>query len=171
MFTKMLRLGEGRRLKDLEKQAGEVEALESNYTPDSMTDAELRGQTDVFRERLADGENLDDLAYEAFAVVREAARRVLGQFPYPVQILGGFVLHDGDIAEMRTGEGKTLTATMPVYLNALAGSKCGTAPTAAACSSTLRGTARSPMTTGLPRRTMPAFSRPISSRVSPSHSR
>ncbi|CAN5913125.1 preprotein translocase subunit SecA [soil metagenome] len=121
MFTKMLRMGEGRRLKDLWRQAREVEALESSYTSDVMTDAQLRGQTEKFRERLAAGEDLDDIAYEAFAVVREAARRVLGQFPYPVQILGGFVLHDGDIAEMRTGEGKTLTATMPVYLNGLGG--------------------------------------------------
>jgi len=121
MFNKLLRVGEGRRLKDLWKQAGEVEALEERYVPEAMSDAELRAQTDVFRSRLAEGEDLDDIAYEAFAVVREAARRVLGQFPYPVQILGGFVLHDGDIAEMRTGEGKTLTSTMPVYLNALAG--------------------------------------------------
>jgi preprotein translocase subunit SecA len=122
MFNKLLRMGEGRRLKDLWSQVHEVEALEGRYAPDAMSDAELRAQTDAFRARLADGEELDDIAYEAFAVVREAARRVLGQFPYPVQVLGGFVLHDGDIAEMRTGEGKTLTATMPVYLNALAGS-------------------------------------------------
>jgi preprotein translocase subunit SecA len=121
MFNKLLRMGEGRRLKDLWKQVGEVEALEERYLPEVMPDAELRAQTDAFRARLADGEDLDDIAYEAFAVVREAARRVLGQFPFPVQILGGFVLHDGDIAEMRTGEGKTLTSTMPVYLNALAG--------------------------------------------------
>jgi preprotein translocase subunit SecA len=121
MFNKLLRMGEGRRLKDLWKQAHEVEALEDRYVPDAMSDAELRGQTEAFRARLADGEDLDDIAYEAFAVVREAARRVLGQFPYPVQVLGGLVLHDGDIAEMRTGEGKTLTSTMPVYLNALGG--------------------------------------------------
>jgi len=121
MFNKLLRMGEGRRLKDLWKQVGEVEALEERYLPEVMPDAELRAQTDAFRARLADGEDLDDIAYEAFAVVREAARRVLGQFPFPVQILGGFVLHDGDIAEMRTGEGKTLTSTMPVYLNALVG--------------------------------------------------
>ncbi len=121
MFQKLLRIGEGRRLKDLWGHAREVEALEPHYTEDKMTAAELRGQTAVLRRRLADGEDLDGIAFEAFAVVREAARRVLGQFPYPVQVLGGFVLHDGDIAEMRTGEGKTLTATMPVYLNALAG--------------------------------------------------
>ncbi|MBW3605369.1 MAG: preprotein translocase subunit SecA [Actinobacteria bacterium] len=121
MFSNLLRMGEGRRLKDLSRQADEVARLEERYLPTVMSDAELRGQTDVFRARLADGEDLDDIAYEAFAVVREAARRVLGQFPYPVQVLGGFVLHDGDIAEMRTGEGKTLTATMPVYLNALTG--------------------------------------------------
>jgi preprotein translocase subunit SecA len=119
MFSKLLRIGEGRRLKDLWKQVAEVEALAGDH--EQMSDDELRGQTERFRERLAAGEDLDDIAYEAFATVREAARRVLGQYPYPVQILGGFVLHDGDIAEMRTGEGKTLTATMPVYLNALAG--------------------------------------------------
>jgi preprotein translocase subunit SecA len=119
VLQKMLRMGEGRRLKELWRQAHEIEALEPRFA--GMTDDELRAQKDAFQQRLADGEDLDDIAYEAFATVREAARRVLGQFPYPVQILGGLVLHDGDIAEMRTGEGKTLTSTMPVYLNALAG--------------------------------------------------
>ena len=119
VFQKVLRMGEGRRLRDLWKQVREVEALESRFA--EMTDAQLREQKDTFAARLADGEDLDDIAFEAFATVREAARRVLGQFPYPVQVLGGLVLHDGDIAEMRTGEGKTLTSTMPVYLNALAG--------------------------------------------------
>jgi preprotein translocase subunit SecA len=119
VFQKLLRMGEGRRLKELWGQVHEIEALEPLFA--QMTDAELRGQKDKFEARLADGEDLDDIAFEAFATVREAARRVLRQFPYPVQILGGLVLHDGDIAEMRTGEGKTLTSTMPVYLNALAG--------------------------------------------------
>jgi preprotein translocase subunit SecA len=119
VLQKMLRMGEGRRLKELWKQVREVEDLEPRFA--EMTDAELREQKDKFEARLAGGEDLDDIAYEAFATVREAARRVLKQFPYPVQILGGLVLHDGDIAEMRTGEGKTLTSTMPVYLNALAG--------------------------------------------------
>jgi preprotein translocase subunit SecA len=119
VFQKLLRMGEGRRLKDLWEQVRQIEALEPRFA--EMTDAELRGQKDTFEARLAAGEELDDIAYEAFATVRAAARRVLKQFPYPVQILGGLVLHDGDIAEMRTGEGKTLTSTMPVYLNALSG--------------------------------------------------
>src|SRR6185369_10933722 len=86
-----------------------------------MTDAELREQTDVFRERLADGETLDHILPEAFAVVREAARRVIGQRHFDVQLMGGAALHFGWIAEMKTGEGKTLVSTLPVYLNALAG--------------------------------------------------
>ena len=117
VLQRLLRAGEGRRLKDLWRQVRQIEELESEFA--EKTDVQLREQTEIFRKRLADGEELDDLAYEAFATVREAARRVLGQHPYPVQMLGGLVLHDGDIAEMRTGEGKTLTATMPVYLNAL----------------------------------------------------
>src|SRR5665811_1270874 len=87
----------------------------------ALTDAELRAKTDVFRERLAEGETLDDLLIESFAVVREAATRVLGQRPYDVQLMGGMALHFGWIAEMKTGEGKTLVSTLPVYLNALAG--------------------------------------------------
>ncbi|HEM2411975.1 TPA: preprotein translocase subunit SecA, partial [Listeria monocytogenes] len=86
-----------------------------------MSDEELKAKTDEFKERYNKGESLDSLLYEAFAVVREAAKRVLGLFPYKVQVMGGIVLHHGDVPEMRTGEGKTLTATMPVYLNALAG--------------------------------------------------
>lgn len=86
-----------------------------------MTDEELSGQTIKFKERLAQGETLDDLLVEAFATVREACYRILGQFPYEVQVMGGIALHQGCIAEMRTGEGKTLTATMPLYLNALMG--------------------------------------------------
>ena len=86
-----------------------------------MTDEELRGQTAEFRKRLAAGESLDDLLPEAFATVREAARRTLGQRHYDVQLMGGAALHLGNIAEMRTGEGKTLVGTLPVYLNALAG--------------------------------------------------
>ena len=87
----------------------------------AMSDEELKAKTDEFKERYNKGESLDSLLYEAFAVVREAAKRVLGLFPYKVQVMGGIVLHHGDVPEMRTGEGKTLTATMPVYLNALAG--------------------------------------------------
>ena len=80
-----------------------------------MSDEELKAKTDEFKERYNKGESLDSLLYEAFAVVREAAKRVLGLFPYKVQVMGGIVLHHGDVPEMRTGEGKTLTATMPVY--------------------------------------------------------
>ena len=87
----------------------------------ALTDAELRAKTDVFRQRLAEGETLDDILFEAFAVVREAATRVLGQRHYDVQLMGGMALHFGWIAEMKTGEGKTLVSTLPVYLNALAG--------------------------------------------------
>lgn len=106
-------------LKRTAKIADKVMELEPRYK--DMTDEALRGQTALFRERLANGETLDNLLVEAFAVTREAARRVLGLFPYKVQIQGGVVIHDGNIAEMRTGEGKTLTETMPVYLNALTG--------------------------------------------------
>src|SRR6185437_4893662 len=92
-----------------------INALEPKVS--AMSDDELRMQTQVFRDRLAKGETLDDLLEEAFAVVREAARRTLGQRHYDVQLVGGMVLHAGGIAEMRTGEGKTLVATAPVYLN------------------------------------------------------
>src|SRR5512132_3958758 len=90
-------------------------------TISAMTDDELRGQTEVFRRRLADGAELDDLIPEAFATVREAAKRTLGQRHFDVQLIGGMVLHEGRVAEMKTGEGKTLVATLPVYLNALTG--------------------------------------------------
>jgi preprotein translocase subunit SecA len=116
---KILRAGEGKRMKLLEKQVAEVTALEPDIA--SLTEKELRAKTIEFRERLADGETLDDILYEAFAVAREASRRVLGMRPFDVQVMGGIVLHDGDIAEMKTGEGKTLVAVMPMYLNALEG--------------------------------------------------
>lgn len=87
----------------------------------SLTDDELAGKTQEFKERLVAGESLDDLLVEAFAVVREADKRILGMFPYDVQVMGGIVIHQGNVAEMNTGEGKTLTATMPIYLNALSG--------------------------------------------------
>ena len=86
-----------------------------------LTDTEMREKTQEFKARLAAGASLDDLMVEAYALVREAAKRVLGMFPYPVQVMGAIVLHEGNIAEMKTGEGKTLTATMPLYLNALEG--------------------------------------------------
>ncbi|MBA2319362.1 MAG: preprotein translocase subunit SecA [Euzebyales bacterium] len=119
VLSKLLHLGEGRRIKQLEKVVAEVNALEDSVV--TLSDEQLRARTDEFRQRLAAGETLDDLRAEAFATVREAAKRALGQRPFDVQVLGGAALHDGDIAEMKTGEGKTLTSTMPVYLNALAG--------------------------------------------------
>ena len=88
---------------------------------ESLSDQELAAKTVEFRQRLAEGATLDDLLVEAFAVVREADRRILGMFPYDVQVMGGIVIHQGNVAEMNTGEGTTLTATMPVYLNALTG--------------------------------------------------
>ena len=111
---------DGRRsLRKLDKMAYQVEALEPKYA--AMSDADLRKQTDVLKERLAKGETLDEILYDAFALVREAAWRVLKLKHYHVQIIGGIALHQGRIAEMKTGEGKTLVATLPAYLNALAG--------------------------------------------------
>lgn len=106
-------------IKRLEKMADKVFSYEAQMA--ALTDDELKAKTVEFKQRYQDGESLDDLLYEAFAVVREGAKRVLGLFPYKVQVMGGIVLHHGDVPEMRTGEGKTLTATMPVYLNALSG--------------------------------------------------
>ena len=99
--------------------ADQVNSIEEDFV--DLTDAELRALTDEYRERLADGESLDDLLPEAFATVREAAKRVLGQRHFDVQIMGGAALHLGNIAEMKTGEGKTLVGTLPAYLNALSG--------------------------------------------------
>src|SRR3954466_1238055 len=99
--------------------AAQVNALEEDFV--GLSDAELREETDKFRARIADGESLDNLLPEAFATVREAARRTLGQRHFDVQMVGGAALHMGNIAEMKTGEGKTLVATAPAYLNALAG--------------------------------------------------
>ena len=108
-----------RAIKKYGKIADKVIALED--TMKALSDDELRGKTEYFRDLLAHGKTLEDIKVEAFAVAREAARRTLGQFPFKVQIIGALVLHDGDVAEMKTGEGKTLTATMAVYLNALEG--------------------------------------------------
>ncbi len=108
-----------RELRRLEKVAKSIESLKPEM--ESKTDDELREKTEEFKQRYETGESLDDLLVEAFAVVREGARRVLGLHPYPVQLMGGATLHEGNIAEMKTGEGKTLTATMPVYLNAITG--------------------------------------------------
>jgi len=108
-----------RKVRPYWSKVAKINALESRFQP--LSDEELRGQTALFKERLAKGEDLDDLLPEAFAVVREAAKRTLGQRHFDVQLVGGMVLHGGNIAEMRTGEGKTLVATLPTYLNALAG--------------------------------------------------
>jgi len=119
IVERLLRAGEGRTLKRLEGLAAQVNALEEDFV--RLTDAELREETAKFRARLDEGETLDDLLPEAFATVREAARRTLGQRHFDVQMVGGAALHQGNIAEMKTGEGKTLVATAPAYLNALAG--------------------------------------------------
>ena len=118
-LDKILRAGEGRHIRQLEKIAAEVGSFEPAVS--ALSDADLRGQTEKFRARLAAGEDLDDLLPEAFATVREAAKRTLGQRHYDVQLMGGAALHQGNIAEMRTGEGKTLVSTLPAYLNALTG--------------------------------------------------
>ena len=119
IVDRILRIGEGRTLKKLEAIADQVEALADEFS--ELSDAELRDITDELKERYQDGETLDDLLPEAFATVVEAADRVLGMRPYHVQIMGGAALHLGNIAEMKTGEGKTLVATMPSYLRALTG--------------------------------------------------
>ncbi|MBG9548668.1 preprotein translocase subunit SecA [Cytobacillus firmus] len=108
-----------RELKRLTKMAEQIDALASDM--EKLSDEQLREKTEEFKARYQKGETVDDLLTEAFAVVREAAKRVLGLYPYPVQLMGGISLHEGNISEMKTGEGKTLTATMPVYLNALTG--------------------------------------------------
>ncbi|HET6817205.1 MAG TPA: preprotein translocase subunit SecA, partial [Mycobacteriales bacterium] len=119
VLDRILRAGEGRILRKLTGIAEQVNLLEDDFT--AMSDGELRAQTDEFKKRYADGESLDDLMPEAFATVREAARRTLGQRHFDVQLMGGAALHLGNIAEMKTGEGKTLTGVLPAYLNALAG--------------------------------------------------
>ena len=119
ILDKVLSIGEGRILKKLASIADQVNALEDSFH--TLSDAELREETDRFRARLDEGETLDDLLPEAFAAVREAGQRTLGQRHFDVQIQGGAALHLGNIAEMKTGEGKTLVATLPAYLNALAG--------------------------------------------------
>jgi preprotein translocase subunit SecA len=119
IIDSVLRAGEGRILRKLKRIAEQVNSIEDDFV--AMSDAELRGMTDEFRQRYADGETLDDLLPEAFATVREAAKRTLGQRHFDVQLMGGAALHMGNIAEMKTGEGKTLTGVLPAYLNALAG--------------------------------------------------
>jgi preprotein translocase subunit SecA len=119
IVEKMLRAGEGRTLRHLQGLAAQAEELEDDFQ--RLTDVELREETDRYKARLADGESLDRLLPEAFATVREASKRTLGQRHFKVQLVGGAALHEGRVAEMRTGEGKTLVATAPAYLNALTG--------------------------------------------------
>ncbi len=118
-MDRLLSMGEGRTLKKLEKIAEQINSIEDDYT--QMDDAELRGQTNNFKKRYAEGESLDALLPEAFATVREASRRVLGKRPFDVQLMGGAALHGCNIAEMKTGEGKTIVALLPSYLNAITG--------------------------------------------------
>jgi preprotein translocase subunit SecA len=119
VFEKVLRVGEGRRLKRLAEQAAYIGSLEPEF--ERLSDAELAAKTAEFRQRLGNGESLDDLVFDAFAAVREAFKRTLGVRLFDVQLMGGIVLHEGDIAEMKTGEGKTFVAAQALYLNALAG--------------------------------------------------
>src|SRR6187397_4684 len=118
-FEKVLRFGEGRRVKRLAEQASYIGTLEPEF--EALSDAELSGKTAEFRQRIENGEPVDELVFEAFAAVREAFKRSMGVRLFDVQLMGGIVLHEGDIAEMKTGEGKTFVAVQPLYLNALTG--------------------------------------------------
>src|SRR3982751_543823 len=118
-LDKILRMGEGRRIKRLQSAAAYIATLEPEF--EALSDDELRGKTSEFRERYANGEGLEKLLFEAFAAVREARKRESDQRIFDVQMMGGIVLHEGAIAEMKTGEGKTFVASMPLYLNALPG--------------------------------------------------
>ena len=119
VLNRLLRAGEARTVRRLGAIADYVDTFAEEV--EALSDAELRAKTQEFRDRYADGESLDDLLGETFAVVREGARRTLGQYHYRVQLMGGAALHLGNVAEMRTGEGKTLVSTLPAYLNAIAG--------------------------------------------------
>ena len=119
LIDRALRLGEARQFKDYERRVASINRIEPEM--ELLGDGEIRTEADGLRERARNGEPLDDLLPEAFALCREAARRNLGQRHFDVQLIGGMVLHDGAIAEMKTGEGKTLTATLTVFLNTLAG--------------------------------------------------
>ena len=119
LFEKIFGTYSDRAIKQIKPIVEEINSLEP--TMKAKSDSELKEMTSIFKKRLAEGEDLDDILPEAFAVVREAAWRVLGQRHYDVQLIGGIVLHQGRIAEMKTGEGKTLVSTLPAYLNALSG--------------------------------------------------
>ena len=119
IVTKIFGTRSERQVKKMNPIIAKIEALSDHYA--SLSEAELRGTTKVLKDRLAAGETLDDILPDAFAAVREASWRVLGKKHYRVQLIGGLVIHEGRIAEMKTGEGKTLMATLPAYLNALTG--------------------------------------------------
>src|SRR5699024_2034644 len=119
LLKKIFGDGNQRQLNRIQKTVDKIEALEEKY--EAYSDTELKGMTDEFKQRYRGGENLDDMLVEAYAVVREASKRVLNMRPFTVQLVGATVLHEGDIAEMKTGEGKTLSSTMPAYLNAITG--------------------------------------------------
>ena len=119
LLKKLFGTSSAKELKAIKPIVDKIEALEEEYS--KLTDEQLKAKTPEFKERLQNGETLDDILPEAFAACREAAWRVLGMKPYRVQLIGGIILHQGRIAEMKTGEGKTLVATLPAYLNALAG--------------------------------------------------
>ena len=119
LFTKLFGTRSEREIKQIQPLVNKILSLEEAYK--NLSEEELKAKTPEFKRRLKNGETLDDILPEAFAAVREAADRVLGMRPYPVQLMGGIILHQGRIAEMRTGEGKTLVAILPCYLNALTG--------------------------------------------------
>ena len=119
LFGKVVGDPSQREIARLQKVVEQINALETTF--EALTDDELRDKTGEFRARVAGGETLDDILVEAFAAVREAAKRTIGMRHYDVQLIGGIILHQGKIAEMKTGEGKTLVATLPLYLNALPG--------------------------------------------------
>src|SRR4051794_31254651 len=119
VLDRILRAGEGRRVKAVAGLVPDINALESEY--EALSDDALRAMTGDFRQQLDNGADVDDLLIEAFAVVREGAKRVIGQRHFDVQLMGGAALHFGWVAEMKTGEGKTLVSTLPVYLNGLSG--------------------------------------------------
>ena len=125
LIQKLFGSSSQRELKSVYPIVDKIEALEEEYK--ALTDQQLQAKTPEFKQRLQNGETLDDILPEAFATCREAAWRVLGMRPYRVQLVGGIILHQGRIAEMKTGEGKTLVATLPAYLNALTGQEIGRA--------------------------------------------
>src|SRR5438093_10784051 len=118
-FEKVLRVGEGRRLSRRQEQAAYIGTLEPEF--EALSDEDLAAKTAEFKQRIENGEPLEEVIFEAYAAVREAFRRTIGVRLFDVQLMGGIVLHEGDIAEMKTGEGKTFVAVQPLYLNALAG--------------------------------------------------